>query len=134
MRYYELYENYKFDGTITNEMYNTVLKYTEGGPFDGGCLLYAMALHKHFGGILSVVMCNNIAQHACVNVNNKYIDASGELSYNEIIANTAIDAHLLNKKDIATMYIREYNKKTDLLECKIPLAGVEALVNLMRNL
>lgn len=64
-----------------NKAYNYIVKITDAGPFDGGCVFYAFALQKKIGGKV-VVLVNNkdVAQHAAVYKDNKLYDYDGSNS------------------------------------------------------
>lgn len=128
MRYHEIISSTnlpKFDGTITDEIYDIVLKHTGVGPFDGGCLFYATVLRRIFGGDILVVVANNIAQHAFVKIGNVCIDANGQQSENQIIKEIAMELH----RNSTQMYCRTFDATIDLLDCDNPPNGVDELTN-----
>ena len=110
--------------TITDKMYDIIVRHTGCGPFDGGCLLYATAAYEHFGGQLMVVSYKDIAQHACVQFGSKYFDANGLTSKSKIIESMAYEIH---SQDYANFDIRPY-KKGDLADCESPSVGVNELI------
>lgn len=82
-----LAESRLFNNSKTkNAVYNLVLQATGGGPFDGGCVVFAQALQLLLGGDI-VVLVNNRdqAEHAAVKSNNQYWDFDGPASEQGLI-------------------------------------------------
>lgn len=66
---------------VEDKAYNYVVKVTDSGPFDGGCVFYAYALQKVIGGkVVVLVNDKDVAQHAAVYKENKLYDYDGSNS------------------------------------------------------
>lgn len=65
---------------IHEEFYEKIVGTAECGPFDGGCVVTAQALHKVIGGeIMVLVRANDQADHAVVLKEDQLWDFDGPL-------------------------------------------------------
>lgn len=132
MRYIDiLKEAKKFNGKANNALYDIVVKHTDCGPFDGGCLLYATALQQVFGGEIQVLVYNNIAHHAVLFVDGKYMDGNGTSSSTGLSIKKFIAYECFGKPE--QMFFRVI-KDGDLPDAPCPKAGVEELVIAMKTI
>jgi hypothetical protein len=91
-----------------NKVYDYVLQITDAGPFDGGCVFYAFALHKKIGGeVVVLVDDKDVAQHAAVLKDNKLYDYDGNNVPDKFIKS-------FNKKEHSNCVSYRKYKSTDL--------------------
>lgn len=76
----------RFLGPNNEAIYIQLVGATGGGPFDGGCVLFAQALKERLGGSICVLTSAFGAEHAILKVGDVLIDASGPGSIAEMIA------------------------------------------------
>lgn len=63
---------------LGEQVYEYVLEATGGGPFDGGCLLFARAMQKALGGEVAVLVReDDVAEHAVLLLDGILIDFDG---------------------------------------------------------
>jgi len=68
------------------QFYNILDQSIRSGPFDGGCILVALALKKVFGGkIVVLVNPRKTAEHAALQLGNSLMDYDGKLPINAFI-------------------------------------------------
>lgn len=80
-----------FESRADDEIYR-ILEPLKCGPFDGGCMVYARALQKIYGGELYALVGRDathpesepVVQHAVVKVGDKFLDAEGVSSEDEL--------------------------------------------------
>ena len=69
-----------------NKIYSLLINSINSGPFDGGCVVFANALHLVYGGkVVVLVSDKNIAEHAALLINNVLYDADGPAKYTEFV-------------------------------------------------
>ena len=73
-------------GRALDKIYDEIIRATDSGPFDGGCVLFARALQLRRGGDIWVLLGRTtpdgaeLAQHAFLKVGGTCIDANGPTS------------------------------------------------------
>ena len=80
MKFAEIFES-KWPFKNKNKIYNLMIREIDCGPFDGGCVVFAQALQKKYGGQIVVLIgdrpTGQTAEHAALLLNNILIDADG---------------------------------------------------------
>lgn len=67
------------NGKNKKKIYGLLIDKYDCGPFDGGCLIFASALQKKYGGEIFVLCSERQAEHAALFLNGYLIDADGKL-------------------------------------------------------
>lgn len=69
-----------------NRIYSLLIDQIDSGPFDGGCVVFAYALQRVYGGrVVVLVSDQNQAEHAAVLVGDTLYDADGPAPIKEFI-------------------------------------------------
>jgi hypothetical protein len=84
--------------SIKNAVYGAMLESIDCGPFDGGCVVFAMALQRIYGGEVFVIdgqtaqgpwgpLTSSGAQHAILRLpDGRYMDADGDGTACELVS------------------------------------------------
>ena len=89
--------------------YRELLVATNAGPFDGGCVVVAQALHLKYGGeIVVLARADGVADHAALRLDDRYLDGDGMATsapellarFNTLEMGAAVSVRPLQDKDL----------------------------------
>lgn len=70
-----------------DELYDILLKYTDSGPFDGGCVIAANGIQQAIGGeVVVLTRPNGKADHAAVKIGDTLYDFDGPAKISDFIS------------------------------------------------
>jgi hypothetical protein len=99
----------KFPFKNKNKIYTLLVQQTDSGPFDGGCVVFAQALQKKYGGKVVVLIADTPygkrADHAVLELpNGQLMDADGIAAPKELIQrfirNENVEFPIIGYRDI----------------------------------